>query len=141
MISRLEFIHKKFILHRDIKLDNFTIGCGKQSHIVYLIDFVLPKIFRISKENHQHIKFNENKRLIDAARYASINSLKGCKQGRRDSIEDLGYALMYFLRGNLPWLGLNINKGDNKNIKRNEIKKILQPKNYAQDTRNKLVNI
>ena len=52
MISRLEFIHKKFILHRDIKLDNFTIGCGKQSHIVYLIDFVLPKIFRISKENH-----------------------------------------------------------------------------------------
>ena len=123
MISRLEFIHKKFILHRDIKPDNFTIGRGKQSHIVYLIDFGLSKKFRSSKENHEHIKFNENKRLIGTARYASINALKGCEQGRRDDMEALGYVLMYFLRGNLPWQGLKLNKGDDKYRKIYEIKK------------------
>ena len=62
MITRLEYIHKKYILHRDIKPDNFTIGRGKQSHIIYLIDFGLSKKYRSSKGNHEHIKYSENKR-------------------------------------------------------------------------------
>ena len=123
MISRLEFIHKKYILHRDIKPDNFTIGRGKQSHIIYLIDFGLSKKFRSSKGNHEHIKYNENKRLIGTARYASINALKGCEQGRRDDMEALGYVLMYFLRGSLPWQGLKLIKGDDRYRKIYEIKK------------------
>ena len=127
MISRLEYIHKKYILHRDIKPDNFTIGRGKQSHIVYLIDFGLSKKFRSSKGNHEHIKYNENKRLIGTARYASINALKGCEQGRRDDMEALGYVLMYFLRGNLPWQGLKLNKGDDRYRKIYEIKKNTTP--------------
>ncbi len=127
MIIRLEYIHKKYILHRDIKPDNFTIGRGKQSHIVYLIDFGLSKKYRSSKGVHEHIKFSENKRLIGTARYASINALKGCEQGRRDDMEALGYVLMYFLRGNLPWHGLKLKKGDEKYKKIYETKKNTTP--------------
>jgi len=127
MISRLEYIHKKLILHRDIKPDNFTLGLGKQSHIIYLIDFGLSKKYRSSKGNHEHIKYSENKRLIGTARYASINALRGCEQGRRDDMEALGYVLMYFLRGNLPWQGLKIKKGDDRYKKIYETKKNITP--------------
>ena len=127
MITRLEYIHKKYILHRDIKPDNFTIGRGKRSHIVYLIDFGLSKKYRSSKGNHEHIKYSENKRLIGTARYASINALKGCEQGRRDDMEALGYVLMYFLRGSLPWQGLKLNKGDDRYKKIYETKKSTTP--------------
>jgi serine/threonine protein kinase len=127
MITRLEYIHKKYILHRDIKPDNFTLGRGKQSHIVYLIDFGLSKKYRSSKGNHEHIKYTENKKLIGTARYASINALKGCEQGRRDDLEALGYVLMYFLRGNLPWQGLKLNKGDDRYKKIYEKKKNTTP--------------
>ena len=123
MITRLEYIHKKYILHRDIKPDNFTLGRGKNSQIIYLIDFGLSKKYKSSKGNHEHIKYSENKRLIGTARYASINALKGCEQGRRDDMESLGYVLMYFLRGNLPWQGLKLYKGEDRYKKIFETKK------------------
>jgi len=113
MLDRLEFIHSKNIIHRDIKPDNFTIGMDNKSHIIYALDFGLSKKFRSSR-THQHIKFNVNKKLTGTARYASINALKGCEQSRRDDLEAIGYVLMYFLRGSLPWQGLHVHKGEDR---------------------------
>ncbi|XP_075523328.1 casein kinase 1-like protein 2 [Primulina tabacum] len=105
MITRVEFIHSKSFLHRDIKPDNFLMGLGKRANQVYAIDFGLAKKYRDSS-TQQHIPYRENKNLTGTARYASMNTHLGIEQSRRDDLESLGYVFMYFLRGSLPWQGL-----------------------------------
>ncbi|KAJ8560114.1 hypothetical protein K7X08_004172 [Anisodus acutangulus] len=105
MINRVEFVHAKSFLHRDIKPDNFLMGLGRRANQVYVIDFGLAKKYRDSS-THQHIPYRENKNLTGTARYASMNTHLGIEQSRRDDLESLGFVVMYFLRGSLPWQGL-----------------------------------
>ena len=91
-----------------------------------ILDFGLVKKYRSSR-TLQHIKFNINKKLTGTARYASINALRGCEQSRRDDLEAIGYVLMYFLRGSLPWQGLKVDRKEDRYKKIYEKKKATTP--------------
>jgi len=120
IITRLEFMHSKNLLHRDIKPDNFLIGRGNKKNIIYAIDFGLSKKFRDSKTG-LHIPYRDGKDLTGTARYASINTHLGIEQSRRDDIEAVGYMMIYLMKGRLPWQG-QVNSNPKKKYDR--IKKI-----------------
>ena len=121
MIEILEYIHNKHYIHRDIKPDNFVIGRKEKKKYIYILDFGLSKKYRSSK-TLAHYKMVKKNNLTGTARYASINALNGFTQSRRDDLEAVGYVLMYFLRGKLPWQGIPV---QNKEMR---YKKIMEKK-------------
>lgn len=94
-----------FSLFRNKISDNFLMGIGRHCNKLFLIDFGLAKKYRDIR-SRIHIAYREDKNLTGTARYASINAHLGIEQSRRDDLESLGYVMMYFNRGSLPWQGL-----------------------------------
>ena len=107
LIDRFEYIHSKYIIHRDVKPDNMLVDI-ETNKIIYIIDFGLSKKYRSSRTG-KHIKFKIQKTLTGSEVYASVNAHQGKIQSRRDDLESLGYILIFFgKKGLLPWRGLKI---------------------------------
>ncbi|CAK7272335.1 hypothetical protein SEPCBS119000_005069 [Sporothrix epigloea] len=104
MITRIETLHERSLIYRDIKPENFLMGLPGTASAgqVYLIDYGMAKIYR-DPDTHQHIPYSDAHSLSGTARYMSINAHCRRIQSRRDDLEALGHVFIYFARGNLPW--------------------------------------
>ena len=111
-IDRLEYIHSKDVIHRDIKPQNFLIG-KKDPKIIYLIDFGLCRKYRSSRTG-KHIKFSNIKKSCGSLRFLSVNGNRGNELSRRDDLESFGYMLIYLANNYLPWMSKELLKLDDK---------------------------
>ena len=102
MLTRIEFLHSRYLIHRDIKPSNFLIGYSNKRNIIYLSDFGLAKLY-MNLKNKNHIPYKDGNSFIGTARYSSVYSHLGIELSRRDDLESLFYTLIYFSKGSLPW--------------------------------------
>ncbi|CAG9325663.1 unnamed protein product [Blepharisma stoltei] len=103
ILSRIQTLHNKLFIHRDIKPRQFLMSPSAGSPTIYMIDFGLSKCYQNGKMG-LHIQYMENRPFVGTANYASINTHMGIQQSRRDDLESYMYMLSYFLNGSLPWL-------------------------------------
>lgn len=105
MIDCIEFVHSHKVIHRDIKPSNFVLGPKGQHDKIYIVDFGLAKYFRGA--DGRHIPMVKKSGMTGTARYTTVNLHQGLEPSRRDDLGSIGYVLLYFLRGQLPWQGIN----------------------------------
>jgi serine/threonine protein kinase len=101
LVKRLQYIHEKGLIHRDVKPDNFVIGQNGKEKDIYIIDFGLCKKYK--DENDKHIAIKTGKTMIGTPNFVSIHVHHGIEPSRRDDLESVGYIMLYLVYNSLPW--------------------------------------
>lgn len=98
VLSRLELIHSRGFIHRDLKPQQVIESTNKKK--LYLVDFGLAKRYIL---HTQHIPLQNNCQRAGNSSFTSLNNHMGIRQSRRDDIESWAYMLVYMIKGKLPW--------------------------------------
>lgn len=99
VLDIFENIHKLFVLHRDIKPQNFMIKDGD----IYLIDFGLSMFY--INENGEHYPDKISDTMIGSANFTSIHIHNGHRYSRRDDLIALGYLYLFMIGS--PFVSIN----------------------------------
>eukprot|EP00069_Balaena_mysticetus_P007737 bmy_05669T0 len=97
----LEYIHENEYVHADIKAANLLLGY-RNPHQVYLADYGLSYRY-CPNGNHKQYQENPRKSHNGTIEFTSLDAHKGVALSRRSDLEILGYCLLRWLCGRLPW--------------------------------------
>jgi serine/threonine protein kinase len=100
IIQRIQSLHNHFLLHRDIKTDNFLFGIRENTNKVFLIDFGFAKRYQY---NGVHIDPKSINSVIGSVNFVSLNVHGGIEPTRRDDLESCIYIILNMLVGKLEW--------------------------------------
>ncbi|KAM9765858.1 serine/threonine-protein kinase VRK3 [Menidia menidia] len=101
ILDALEFIHSNEYVHADINAENIFIKPGQKSQ-VYLAGY--GHAFRYCPGGH-HVEYREASRTSHegAVEFISLDVHKGAAPSRRSDLQSLGYCMLHWLTGALPW--------------------------------------
>jgi serine/threonine protein kinase len=100
IIERIQTLHNKHLLHRDIKTDNLLFGIKENTNKLFLIDFGFCKRYNY---NGKHIEEKSIHSLVGSPNFVSLNVHKGIEPSRRDDLESCIYIILNMLLGRLEW--------------------------------------
>lgn len=127
LLVRVKDVHAKGLVHRDVKPANFLTGTGSNGNIVYVTDFGISREYIKAVDDELEDSHPSRPRGVGTTRFVSIRAHVGQVQTRADDLEALGYMMVYFLRGKLPWQGLKARDAREKDRLVMEKKKALAP--------------
>lgn len=125
LICRMKYIHSKSVVHRDTKPQNLLMGSGRQGNVVFVIDFGVSEYVNPARSpSPDEDRVDHWPQFWGRPRpYASLNTHHGFRKyftsstafissastkpkaehSWRDDMESLGYILIQFALGSLPW--------------------------------------
>ena len=121
IIDRIEYVHSKDIVYRDVKPKNFLLGLNDKTFL-YLIDFGISRKYRSSRG--KHLKYSLTGKFYGTLKFSSYNATRGVEQSRRDDLESIGYTLVFLSGEKLPWQDYELKR----NYEKTNYNKILELK-------------
>ncbi|XP_065919725.1 serine/threonine-protein kinase VRK1-like isoform X2 [Dysidea avara] len=108
VLESLEYLHSQGYVHADVKASNLLTG-HKNKHEVYLVDYGLATHYTLGGK-HRAYKEDPRKAHDGTIEFTSRDAHKGVAPSRRSDLEILGYCLLQWASGRLPWEGNLSNK-------------------------------